>query len=108
MKTVISSQIVNARYGRFRDGFEQRPAFAAGGDEIVDVVKNADGTYSVQSPDGTEWLSLQPDGTMEARPVSDPSQPGAWEKFTRKGNVLTEGAKEGLDRRLIELIVRDL
>lgn len=108
MKTVLSNEIVNARFGNFHEGFEHRPANAQGADETVELVKNDDGTWSIKSPDGQDWLSIQPSGGFDARPVADPSQPGPWEKFSRVGNVLTELPKDGVDRPLVQLIARDL
>lgn len=108
MRTVIANEIINARFGQFGRGLERRPAEFQGPDETVEVLQNADGTWSIKSPDGSEWLSVQVDGSLEGRPVSDPSQPAAWERFTRKGNLLMEQKKDGVDRPLVELIVRDL
>ncbi len=70
-----------------RDPFEHgRPS--AGADETAKLFRFGDGTYGVQSPNGRSWLSIQPDGSYEERPVED-SEPGAYERFTLQGNVLT-------------------
>lgn len=108
MKTPISDHILNCRFGKFSQGFEQRDTTHVGSDEQPEVVKNDDGSYSLKSPDGSEWLSIQPDGSRQARQTSDPSQPGVWEKFDRTGNVLTERPKNGISRPLVSFIVRDL
>lgn len=70
-----------------RDPFEHgRPV--AGIDETAKLFKFADGTYGIQSPNGRSWLSVQPDGSYEERLVVD-GEPGAYERFTLAGNVLT-------------------
>lgn len=107
MKTAISDEIVNARFGRFDQGFEHRPVEQQGSDETLAVLPNPDGTWSVQSPTGDDWLSVQMDGTLEARATSDPSQPGPWEKFTRQGNVLTELPKDGVTRPWRQFLIRE-
>jgi len=107
MMTVLSDTILNARFGKFSEGFEYRAANAQGGDETMAVLAQPDGTYAVKSPNGQEWLSIQPDGSMGWRPTSDPTQPGPWEKFSLVGHVLTELPKDGITRALVQLIVRD-
>jgi hypothetical protein len=81
MRTSVSHLVTNFRFGDFDLGIETRPANQVGGDETVEVVKNPDGTYSIKSADGDEWLSVQPDSSLQSRPTSDPSQPRSWEKF---------------------------
>jgi hypothetical protein len=105
-KTALSSTIVNFRNGTIANGFETRPVNAQGSDETANLVNNADGTVSILCPDGSFWLSIQPDGTWEGRPGTAP--PGPWESFTRVGNVLTELAKDGVSRPLVQFIARDL
>lgn len=102
VKTAIATQVLNARFGEFGQGFEQRPVADAAGDETMTLVPNADGTWSIKSPNGQQWLSVQPDGSMEGRP-SD-GEPGPWEKFTRTGNVLTELPKDGVTRPLSAVV----
>ncbi len=95
IKTAVSHLITNFRFGDFDQGIETRPAWAQGSDETVEVIKNSDGTYSVKNNNGTEWLSVQQDGSIQSRPTSDPTQPRTWEKFDRKGNSLIERSKDG-------------
>jgi hypothetical protein len=75
-----------------RDPYEHgRPV--AGADETGQLFQFADGTYGMQSPNGRSWLSVQGDGSLEERPVTD-QEPGPWERFTRSGNVFTELPKD--------------
>jgi hypothetical protein len=106
MKSALADTIINFRFGAFDQGVEVRPLNAQGGDETVEIVANADGTYSVKSPNGAEWLSIQADGSFGGRPSN--GEPGLWEKFSREGNVLTEMPKDGVTRPLVQLIARDL
>lgn len=106
--TALADTILNFRFGACDQGFESRPVNAQGGDETCHVLPNADGTYSIQSPNGQQWLSIQSDGSRQARQVSDPSQPGSWERFTRNGNVLTELPKDGTSRQLVQFLVKDV
>jgi hypothetical protein len=98
LKTALADRIINFRFGGFDQGIETRALSQQGDDETVDVIQNADGTWSIKSPNGQHWLSIQPDGSLEARDAA--GEPGAWEKFTREGNVLTELPKEGITRPL--------
>lgn len=102
--TSVADQIVNFRFGVFDQGFEYRPVNAQGGDETCGLVQNSDKTWSILSPNGAQWLSIQPDGSREARNASQSA--GAWEKFTRDGNVLTELTKDGVTRPLIQFLLR--
>lgn len=108
MKTALSDTVINVRFGDITEGFEPRPANAVGGDELFDLIQNPDGTWSIKSPNGEQWFSVQRDGSWASRDVSDPNQPGPWEKFSRQGNVLTELPKDNITRPLVQLIARDL
>lgn len=101
-RTALADKVVNFRFGDFDKGFETRPVNAQGSDETCEVIQNGDGTWSIKSPNGNQWLSIQPDGSMEARDAS--GEPGPWEKFTRTGNVLTELDKDGVTRPLVEFL----
>jgi len=106
LTTAIANVIVNARFGDLDQGLESRPVNAQGGDETWTVIDQGDGTVAVRSPNGQQWLSIQPDGRWESRPVADPGQPGPWERFTRDGNVLREVPKDGVSRPPVELLTR--
>lgn len=108
MKTALTDTIINFRFGGIEQGIEHRPVNAQGGDETCEVVSNPDGTYSIKTPNGEQYLSIQEDGSLGWRPTSDPSQPGGWEKFSLIGNVLTELSKDGVSRAPIQFIGRDL
>ena len=60
-----------------RQPFEWRSA--VGPDESCTLVKQGNGLYAAKSPNGKSWLSRQPDGSLQERATSDPSQPGPWE-----------------------------
>jgi hypothetical protein len=102
VRTSIASKIVNFRFGGCDQGFEDRAVNEQAGDESCTLVSNADGTWSVRSPNGAHWLSIQENGSWESRDANWP--PYDWEKFTRQGNVLTELHKPGITRLPITLI----
>src|SRR6185436_8142961 len=103
--TALADTIVNFRYGAIDQGFETRPVSAQGSDETVGLVTQPDGTLAILSPNGTQWLSIQPDGSREPRDAH--GEPGAWETFTRQGNVVTERAKDNLARPLVQFLLKD-
>jgi hypothetical protein len=102
LRTALTDTIINVRFGDFSKGFETRPVNAQGGDETFTVAPNDDGTWSIQSPNGKQWLTINEAGQREWRDVS--TTPGGWEKFTRAGNVLTEVQKDGIARPLVQYI----
>ena len=77
----------------------------AGSDETASLVRLSDGSYAIQSPNGRSWLSIQPDGSYEERPVIEGEEPGPWERFTLDGTVLVEWPKEDSSRAPVEFVV---
>jgi len=76
------SRIINARGGWFHDGYETRGAIGPHEQMRLTVHPDNDGTYSIKSPDGSEWFSFDAKGEWSYR-KDEPGQPGPWEKFTR-------------------------
>lgn len=106
MKTSLSDTILNWRFGNFHSGTEYRLVTQMGAHELVEVVPQPDGTVALKCHDGTEWLSIQRDGSRAGRPTADPGMPGPWEKFTRAGQILTELPKDDLaDRDLVAFVM---
>jgi hypothetical protein len=94
LQTTLSHLVTAFPDSDFNKPVQTRPAHTAGPWETVTVVKQTDGTYAVKNQRGDEWLSVQRDGSLQSRKTSDPSQPGAWERFDRKGNTLVERNKD--------------
>ncbi len=94
LKTTISHLVSSFEGSDFDQPVGTRHAATKGPWELVDVVLNSDGTYSIRNEKGTEWLSVQREGTIQSRPTSDPQQPRSWEKFDRKENTLVERNKD--------------
>ena len=105
-QTALAAEIINFRFGAIDHGLERRLVNEQGSDETCTLVPKAEGHWAIQSPDGQQWVSIQPDGSISWRLVSDPTQPGPWETFTRAGNVLTELPKDGVTRALVQFLVK--
>lgn len=76
----------------------------AGSDETAQLIRLADGTYGVLSPNGRSWLSIQPDGSYEERPAVAGQEPGPWERFTLDGSALVELPKPDMARTPVEFV----
>lgn len=109
IKTAIlpsSYAVLNARFGAFSHGTETRPADGPIGiDETMTLIENADHTWSIRSPNGDEWLSVQPDGSLQGRMSSHDA--GYWERFERVGDSLVELRKDGVTRDRLMFLIRD-
>jgi hypothetical protein len=93
MKAALTETVIAFPDENFNKPTETRRADAIQAWETVEIVKNSDGTYSIKNGKGDQWLSVQPDGSLQSRPTSDPSQPGPWEKFVAGKGCLIEAAK---------------
>ena len=76
----------------------------AGADETAYLVRLWDGPYGIQCPNGRSWLSIQPDGSYQERPVIEGEEPGPWERFVLEGNVLVEYPKDDVSRGPVEFV----
>ena len=65
-----------------------------GGWELVEIAMLANGRYTVRFVDANVWLSQQPDGRFETRPVVEGEAPGDFEQFA--GGILDDGPAKGL------------
>jgi hypothetical protein len=90
IKTTISHLVSSFPNEDFDNRIETRPGHTKGPWEVVEVVALPNGKFAIKNGKGTEWLSIQPDGSIASRPVGAPGQPGHWESFERVGNTLVE------------------
>jgi hypothetical protein len=100
--TAVAGEILNARFGGLWKGLERRAVNAQGGDETFRLVPLGGDRYALLSPNGREWVSVQPDGSLQGRSAA--GAPGSWETFTLAGQILSEAPK-GDDRPAVQFLL---